>query len=187
MNRNQKGFTYIALLAAIVIIGITLSSAGKYWQNISVREKEQELLFRGDQYRVALERYASLPGRPGQLPESIDDLLKDNRTVEGKRYLRQKFKDPITGEDFAELRDPLSRRIVGVHSTSDREPMQQSNFPLEYAEFEGKKKYSEWIFQFKPAQANPLVPLQPGQTNPLFPLQPGQINTPVPSQIRSGN
>jgi type II secretory pathway pseudopilin PulG len=157
---SSRGFTYIALLAAIVIIGISLGSATKYWQNISMREKEEELLFRGDQYRLAIERYYSLGGR-NQYPQSIDDLLKDSRTVEGKRYLRQKYKDPITGEDFVEFRDPLSRRIIGVYSSSDKAPLKQANFPEPYREFEQKKKYSEWKFQLQQVGPPPPVPQLP--------------------------
>jgi type II secretory pathway pseudopilin PulG len=159
--RTSKGFTYIALLAAIVIIGITLGSATKYWSSVSMRDKEEELLFRGEQYRLAIERYyTAIPGR-NQYPQSIDDLLKDSRTLEGKRYLRQKYKDPITGEDFVEDRDQLSRRIIGVHSSSDKEPIKQANFPetsLIYTDFVGKKKYSEWKFQFMPQGQAPGVP-----------------------------
>ncbi len=55
--RNPEGFIYIALLAALVIIGISLGAAGKYWQNVVLRDKEEDLLFRGDQYRQAIERY----------------------------------------------------------------------------------------------------------------------------------
>ncbi len=150
--RDCRGFTYIAVLAAIVIISIMLGSATKYWQNISLRDKEEELLFRGEQYRLAIERYYLYGGRM-QYPQSIDDLIKDSRTVDGKRYLRQKFKDPITGEDFIEIRDQLSRRVIGVRSSSDKEPLKQADFPDTsqiYKDFEGKKKYSEWKFQFMP-------------------------------------
>lgn len=155
---SSRGFTYIALLAFIAIIGITLGSAGKYWQNVMLRDKEEELLFRGDQYRTAIERYYfSIPGRP-QYPESIDNLLKDSRTPAGKRYLRQKFKDPITSGDFVEVRDQLSKRILGVHSSSDKSPLKQGNFSEEDAEFEGKEKYSEWNFMasIKTAQSATL-------------------------------
>jgi type II secretory pathway pseudopilin PulG len=140
------GFTYIALLAAIVIIGITLGSTGKYWHNVSVRDKEEELLFRGDQYRIAIERY--FYGRPGmnQYPPSIEELLKDSRSAAGKRYLRQKYKDPITGEDFVEIRDQ-SKRIIGVCSSSEKEPLKKSNFPEKYKDFEQKSKYNDWKFQ----------------------------------------
>ncbi len=149
--RTRNGFTYTALLAAIVIIGITLGSAAKYWHNISIRDKEEELLFRGEQYRLAIERYYyGIPGRGNQYPQSIDDLLKDSRSGGGKRHLRQKYKDPITGEDFVEDRDQLSKRIIGVHSSSDKEPLKKGNFPDQYRDFEGKSKYSEWKFQFLP-------------------------------------
>ncbi len=152
---RDSGFTYIALLAAIVIIGISLGAAGKYWSNVILREKETELLFRGDQYRRAIELYYSsaIPGTQPMYPQSIDDLVKDNRTGAGKRHLRQKYKDPITGEDFVEFRDKTkANRITGVYSSSDKEPLKQGNFPDQYKDFEGKKKYSEWKFLYTPQQ-----------------------------------
>src|SRR5574341_508739 len=91
--RTSSGFTYTALLAAIVIIGITLGAAGKYWSHVMLREKEEELLFRGEQYRQAIERYyTALPGR-NEYPPDIDNLLKDGRTATGKRHLREKYED----------------------------------------------------------------------------------------------
>ena len=156
--RNSSGFSYVALLVAIVIIGISLGAAGKYWQNVMLREKEAEMFFRGDQYRQAIEHYyTAVPGRP-QYPQSIDDLLTDNRTPSGKRHLRQKYKDPITGEDFGEIREPRTKAIVGVYSTSEKEPLKKDNFPAAYQDLAGKSKYKEWLFvaRAKPGQA-PLV------------------------------
>jgi len=160
LGASHSGFTYTALLLTIVILGITMGAAGKYWSNMVLRDKEEELLFRGEQYRLAIERYYYAFGRM-QYPQSIDDLLKDNRSPQAKRYLRQKYKDPITGEDFVEKRDPLSKRITGVFSSSDKEPLKQGNFPdmpLIYREFEGKKKYSEWVFEFRTQTAQSLQP-----------------------------
>lgn len=171
---SSRGFTYIALIAIIAIIGISLGSAGKYWQNIMQRDKEEELLFRGDQYRKAIERYYfSLPGRP-QYPASIDSLLKDERTPTGKRYLRQRYNDPITGGDFVEIREQLSKRLIGVHSSSDKGPLKKSNFSESDAEFEGKEKYSDWNFVFT---------LKTGQTATAGHLPvPGQQAAPTPDQ-----
>jgi type II secretory pathway pseudopilin PulG len=153
------GFTYLALLAAIIIIGIVMASAGKYWQNVMRREKEEELLFRGGQYRSAIQHYFYAKA-PNAYPQNIDDLLKDNRTAKGRRHLRQRFKDPITGEDFAVIRD-LTRgnRIIGVCSTSDAMPLRQGGFSEENKDFEGKQKYSEWKFVFAPAQAPGTLPV----------------------------
>lgn len=165
--RNRNGFTYIALLAAIVIIGITLGSAAKSWQNISQREKEEELLFRGNQYRLAIESYYNYQGRR-QFPGTIDALLKDERSPNGKRHLRQQYKDPITGEDFELVRDMFhGNAIKGVYSKSDKTPVKQSGFPAELQDFEGKTQYSEWQFIKEPA---PMTPAGLGpRSTPLNP------------------
>ncbi len=143
---NPPGFAYVALLAIIVIIGISLGAAGNYWQSVMARDREEELLFRGDQYRRAIERYyLAIPGKP-LYPQNIDDLLTDNRTAVGRHFLRRKYNDPMTGGDFIEVRDPLSNRIIGVHSGSDKTPLKRANFADPYAEFAGKSKYSDWQF-----------------------------------------
>jgi hypothetical protein len=36
--------------------------------------------------------------------------------------------------------------IFGVYSLSDDEPLKQANFRLAEKDFEGKVKYSEWVF-----------------------------------------
>lgn len=146
---SSRGFTYIALLAAIVIIGISLGAAGKYWQNVMMREKEEELLFRGEQYRMAIERYYSaFPGR-FQFPQNIEELLKDDRFPRAKRHLRQQYKDPITGEDFEVIRDmSKGNRITGVYSKSDKEPIRKAGFLEQFQSFDGKSAYREWKFVF---------------------------------------
>jgi type II secretory pathway pseudopilin PulG len=150
---RHGGFTYIALLAAIVIIGISLAAAGKYWSNVLQREKEEELLFRGNQYVIAIDRYThAMPGI-NRTPSSIDDLLNDSRLM-NRHHLRRRYKDPITGEDFVEIFTVIggqTKQLTGVHSSSDKEPIKQSNFPADppyFKDFEGKKKYSDWQFVY---------------------------------------
>lgn len=157
---GNRGFAYLALLVSIVIIGISASAATRYWSNISLREKEKELLFRGDQYRTAIELYYKANSA---LPPNIDSLLKDPKTTT-KRYLRQKYKDPISNEDFTEMRDATTNRIIGIHSPSEKEPLKQANFPEQDKDFEGKTKYSEWEFVYKLPPAQPGV--QPGSVQP---------------------
>jgi len=170
--RNHSGFTYIALLAAITIIGITLGSAAKSWQNVSQRDKEEELLFRGNQYRRAIESYYNAQGRH-RFPSSIDELLLDNRTAAGKRHLRQRFKDPMTGEDFELVRNLIQGdAIQGVYSKSEKTPIKQSGFPEDLADFEGKTRYSEWKF-IKEQTAMTPAGLGPGRIQPPPPKIPG--------------
>jgi type II secretory pathway pseudopilin PulG len=157
-SRGDRGIAYLALLVAIIILGISSSAVVRYWSNISLREKEKELLFRGDQYRTAIALYMkAVPGR-AQFPQSIDDLLKDKRTAAMKRHLRQKYKDPISGEDFTEIRDAATHRIIGIHSPSEKEPLKQVNFPEQDKDFERKTKYREWEFVYKPPPA--LMPAE---------------------------
>jgi type II secretory pathway pseudopilin PulG len=161
IRNPQFGFTYVALLVAIVIIGISLGAAGKYWSNVMQREREEELLFRGDQYRLAIERYylANCPKSIGPcpksvLPQSIENLLSDDRFPQAKRHLRQQYKDPMTGQDFELIRDQLvGNRITGVYSSSTRTVIRTTGFPDPYQSFEGKTSYSEWKFFYTPPQA----------------------------------
>jgi type II secretory pathway pseudopilin PulG len=174
--RTSLGFSYIALLVAIVIIGISLGAAGKYWQNVMLRDKEEELLFRGDQYRQAIELYAAeskiKPPQQPQYPQSIDDLLMDNRTAAGKRHLRQKYKDPMTGEDFVEIRDSKSKALVGVYSPSAKEPLKKDNFSPDYKDLAGKTRYSEWLFIARAkAGQQPLVVQLSGAEQPQTVVQ----------------
>lgn len=169
--RNASGFTYVALLAAIVIIGISLGAAGTYWSSVMQREREEELLFRGEQYRLAIERYyVANCGKTGQpcpqsaYPQSLENLLADNRFPQALRHLRQQYKDPITGKDFEVIRDMTKgNRITGVFSPSDKEPIRKAGFPEQYATFENLKAYNEWKFIYTPvtAQVRPRVPPAP--------------------------
>jgi type II secretory pathway pseudopilin PulG len=171
--RSPGGFTYVALLAAIVIIGITMTAAGKYWAAVAIREKEEELFFRGDQYRQAIESYYRARV-PNAFPERIEQLLQDDRSPQAKRHLRQQFKDPVTGEDFEVVRDQTKgNRITGVFSKSEREPLKKRDFPAPYQEFEGKQSYTDWKFVYTPQLTAVTVPPQRGA-----PGQPGAVPAP---------
>lgn len=53
----------------------------------------------------------------------------------------------MIGKEWKLLKD-ANQRIIGVASTSETEPIKKGNFALDLdpADFEGKKKYSEWQF-----------------------------------------
>ena len=44
--KKNSGFTYIAALMIVVVMGIMLGAAGQSWTMIMKREKEAELIFR---------------------------------------------------------------------------------------------------------------------------------------------
>ena len=82
MGSRQSGFTYIGLLFAIVILGITLSSVGVVWSTQIRRDREAELLYVGDQIRTAIGHYRN---SGSQYPQALTDLLLDERTPAVRR------------------------------------------------------------------------------------------------------
>ena len=84
------------LIVALGMMAVLMSAAMPVWKQMARREKEAELVFRGQQYARAIKLFSQRAG-PGVLPPSVDVLL------EGK-FLRKKYKDPITNDDFELIR-----------------------------------------------------------------------------------
>jgi hypothetical protein len=61
------------------------------WKQMSQREKEEELVFRGLQYTHALRLFQAKYANAS--PPNFDVLVE-------QRFLRKKYKDPITNDDF---------------------------------------------------------------------------------------
>ena len=176
----RAGFTYMGMLVIILIIGITTAVVGQSWKIAAKREKEKELLWRGHQFRLAINRYyqarlkgktaagAQAPVNASYYPTSMDDLLKDPNAPGTVRYLRKIYTDPMTGKaDWALDPPPGGSNIEGgavasgehfggVHSVSDAEPLKKNNFDLEDIKFTNisgagrKARYSDWLFDYDP-------------------------------------
>lgn len=144
---HERGFTYIAMLILVAIMSVALAAESEVWHMALKRDKEQELLFEGHQIRNALNKYYNgRGGLPGRFPLSLEDLLKDPRYPDTRRYLRNIYLDPITGSaNWGTVKGP-NGEIYGVYSLSEEEPLKKSNFSLEDEAFEGAKKYSDWKF-----------------------------------------
>ncbi len=82
----------VALLVGMSIAAILMTATVPTWNQAARREKEAELVFRGQQYARAIGLFQRKSG-PGVLPPSLDVLVD-------QKFLRRKFKDPITGQDF---------------------------------------------------------------------------------------
>jgi type II secretory pathway pseudopilin PulG len=147
---KDDAFTYITALIFVMVIGITLTTGSAYWSTVMKREKEKELLFRGDQIRMAIEAYYN--GAPGGgskvYPASLNDLLKDSRYLATKRYLRKIFKDPMTKDGKWGLIKAPGGKIKGVYSLNKELPLKTADFPQDYAVFEKAGTYSDWRFVY---------------------------------------
>src|SRR5688500_10710021 len=87
---SDRGYAMAALLVGMAVMAIMLGVALPVWRTAVQREREAELVFRGEQYANAI---AIFQRRTGGYPQSLDVLEKT-------RAIRKLYKDPITGGDF---------------------------------------------------------------------------------------
>jgi type II secretory pathway pseudopilin PulG len=186
-----------ALLVALAIMAILLTVAMPVWRHEARREREAELVFRGEQYARAIALYKFKNANVANAyPPSIDFLVQG-------RFLRKKYKDPMTKDGEFE---PL-----GVGSTQagippgpggpttpggpGRSTTPQPNAPIvggisgvrsksqdtSIRSYRGATRYDQWMFTFniapRPGGALPMAnPADGGRgTNPNTPgfNQPG--------------
>ena len=90
------------------------------------RDREEELIHRGVQYSRAVRRFVNTLGR---YPKSVEELESTNNV----RYLRKRYKDPITGKDFRILRlgdvDYLNVGTSGGGAEGSESPHPQRQVP----------------------------------------------------------
>src|SRR5438552_859602 len=93
-STGEGGYAMAALLVGMTIMAIFLSMALPAWRTASQREKETELIFRGQQYARAValfqRKYANA------FPPNLDVLLTQH-------FLRKKYKDPMTADGEFQL------------------------------------------------------------------------------------
>lgn len=144
---RMRGFGYIGLLILVAMMSAALAGAGEVWHTAQQREKEQELLFAGGQFRRALAQYyANTPGKARRHPLHLEELLKDPRHPGIRRHLRKIYPDPMTGKAEWGLVTGPGGEIYGVYSRSQDAPLKRAGFRLAEKDFEGRTKYSEWVF-----------------------------------------
>ena len=92
VGRDERGFLMVALLVAMSVMAIAMSVALPTWRTLAQREKEAELIFRGEQYGRAIALFQRRYGNAS--PPNLDVLINE-------RFLRKKYLDPMTGGEFA--------------------------------------------------------------------------------------
>lgn len=102
---KKEGYMLIMLMIAISVLSIGLLIAVPVWQTEIQREKEEELIFRGNEYVEAI-RMLQMK-KPGAFPKTLDELLKE-------KCIRKLYKDPMTDHGEWNLILPFSQPSARV-------------------------------------------------------------------------
>jgi type II secretory pathway pseudopilin PulG len=80
-----------ALLVGMSIMAVLMGAALPVWNKQAQREREEEYLFRANEYARAVMKFRARIANA--IPPNFDVLVE-------QKFLRRKYKDPLTGEDF---------------------------------------------------------------------------------------
>ena len=134
-----------ALLVVLAVMSIMLSMALPVWHHAARREREAELIFRGEQYARAIMLYQRRT--PGAYPPDLETL------VDG-RFLRRVYRDPMTADgEFrlilqSELADLSGPGAAGSGPSDESE--QRGNEPLRRRRGDGTGERSGFMQGVRP-------------------------------------
>src|SRR5437868_8321547 len=90
-RKKQAGYAILAILFLLVILTLALMAVAPNVARQIQRDREEEMIHRGQQYARAIRKFYKKTGR---YPNSVKDLLDTNHL----RFLRQEYKDPMTAD-----------------------------------------------------------------------------------------
>ena len=186
-----------ALLVGMSVMAVLLGALLPQWTTLATREKEQELVFRGNQYARAIGLFQRKFANAA--PPSIDVLVE-------QRFLRKKYKDPITNDDFQPIYASLAPQGANAPVGANRPGQQASARPSPPAQqtpqpgsgntgvasgvgiigvaskstetslklYNGRDKYNEWAFVYVQTAQRTQGPGQGGPPGAGGPAGPGQ-------------
>jgi len=119
-SSREHGYVLLVIILFVTLLSIavlvTLPSIGFGLK----RDREEELIHRGVQYTRAIQHYVKKFGR---YPTTLEQLENTNQI----RFLRHRYKDPITGKDFKllhmeDVQGSLGPGIAGATPVSQMAP-----------------------------------------------------------------
>ena len=157
-KHSQDGSVFMGMLVTVAVVAVMLMEVGTLWSSVFQRERELELLARGNEIRRAIGLYY----REGNtFPKSLEDLVLDRRQPTIKRYLRRAYDDPLTGTaEWGVVQGP-GETIMGVFSKAKGTPFKQGNFIAANQNFTGQSSYQGWVFLYGSVQSNPATRTAP--------------------------
>ena len=109
---GEAGYLLITLMLFVTLLVIAATAVLADLKRQMERDREEEMIHRGVQYTRAIRRYYR---KMGTYPTTLDQLEK----TPGNRFLRKRYKDPVTGQDFKllHIQDVVSvfgQRLAGA-------------------------------------------------------------------------
>lgn len=92
-RRSERGYILLMLMLFVALLAIAAGALAPSIAFRMKRDREEEMIHRGVQYSRAIRRYVKKTGR---YPTRLEELENTNNI----RFLRKRYKDPITGKDF---------------------------------------------------------------------------------------
>jgi type II secretory pathway pseudopilin PulG len=92
-RKGEQGYILVSLTLFVALLAMAAMAIAPTIVFQIQRDREEEMIHRGVQYSRAIQKYFKKFQR---YPTSLDDLEKANNF----RFLRKRYKDPITGKDF---------------------------------------------------------------------------------------
>lgn len=141
-----------ALLVGLAAAGILMSAALPVWSQAARREREAELVFRGEQYARAVALYQRTYA--GAFPPDVETLLDE-------RFLRRRYRDPMVEHgEFRILREPDADDPSGETQPEDEDGggvvgVASSSPEASLRTYNGATRYDQWIFRYAEASDAP--------------------------------
>lgn len=92
-RKSEQGYILVTLTLFVALLAVAAMAIAPTITFQIRRDHEEEMIHRGVQYSRAIKKYFKKFGR---YPTSLNDLENTNNL----RFLRKRYKDPITGKDF---------------------------------------------------------------------------------------
>jgi type II secretory pathway pseudopilin PulG len=159
----ERGYAMAAFIVGLAVMAVMMTVAMPVWKQMAQREKEEELVFRGEQIAHSIGMFQRRTANA--YPPSIDVLVQ-------QKFLRKKYKDPIANDDFVPI--PQGRGVqagTGTQQTGQQGRGQQPGAATPGAApalaagiigvtskstdasirlYKGRSHYNEWAFIYTP-------------------------------------
>lgn len=91
MPNGERGYALLVVMVAFFVVAVGLLGIAQPYSVVMQREREEELIFRGEAYVAAIQAYQAEHG--GAYPTKLDQLIKQGPSR--KRYIRLLYRNPM--------------------------------------------------------------------------------------------